>query len=146
MRAVDNALLTLIRATGVETFQTYVTVDNSGNTVEYPLPYATYMSSIGDDHVQRNSGHYGWRSVYFTVMYVGITPEQAKWAGEKIRLALYRKRVSGTGIGASGLIALEESQRVRRDDDILRPDGKPVFYGVDNFAVPVRLNKEGGLG
>lgn len=138
MRAVDTALLTLLATTGVDVNDSFVDADNTGQTVTYPVPYLVYASSIGDDdHGHRLSGDYGLRSVFFSIMYVGEDRNQAKWAGEKVRTALRRQRVTGAGIRSSGLIHLEESQRVRRDDDAIRPDGTPLFYGVDNYAVVV---------
>jgi hypothetical protein len=138
MRAVDDALLALLEATGIDVNDVFVDADNSGNTVEYPLPYLIYTSSIGSDtHAPRLSGDYGLRSVFFSIMYVGEDRNQAKWAGEKVRAALRRARLSGTGIRKSGLIHLDESQRVRRDDDAIREDGTPLFYGVDLYSVTV---------
>ncbi len=137
MNVVDTALLALLVATGVDINDNFVDADNSTAVVTYPVPYIVYMSSIGDDHMPRMSGHYGQRSVYFSLMYVGSTREQAKAAGEKARAALRRKRVTGAGIRSSGLIQLDESQRVRRDDDAIHADGHPLFYGVDLYSVPV---------
>lgn len=143
MRVVDTVLLSMLRSTGFTVHDGLVVVDNSGKTVEYPVPYATYTSSIGDYHAERLDGRPGILSVFFSVTYVGTTREQAKGLGEKFRAVLVRKRVNGTGITRSGLIHLEESQRVRRDDDAIRLDGTPLFYGVDNYAVSVTLNSEG---
>ncbi len=142
MRAVDTAVLALLAGTGVDVNDGLVDADNSTNVVTYPVPYLVYASSIGDDNTEgseayRLCGPGQQRSVFFSVMYVGEDRNQAKWAGEKVRTALRRKRVTGTGIRSSGLIHLEESQRVRRDDDAIRPDGTPLFYGVDNYAVVV---------
>lgn len=144
MRAVDTDILAKLATTGLDVFDGLM-LPAGTTVVTYDLPYAVYYSSGGDYHNPRLSGHSGRSSVFFSVTYVGETREQAKWAGEKIRAALYRKRVEVAGV-RSWLISLEESQRVRRDDDAIRPDGKPLFYGVDNFAVSVSLNEEGALG
>lgn len=143
MRVVDTALLAMLETTGVPIFDGLVTVDNSGRTVEYELPYISFISSIGDYHAPRLTGQYGRLSVYFSLMYVGLTREQAKGAGEKARAVLCGKRVSGAGITRSWQIGLDESQRVRRDDDAIREDGTPLFYGVDLYSVSVTLNSEG---
>ena len=37
-------------------------------------------------------------------------------------------------------IVLGESQRIRRDDDAARPDGSPLFYGVDLYSVAITRN------
>lgn len=143
MRVVSDLLLEMLRSTGFTVHDGLVVVDNSGKTVEYSLPYLTFMSSIGDYHAPRLDARPGILSVYFTVTYVGGTAEQARGLGEKARQALVRKRVAGAGVTRSGLIHLEESQRVRRQDDAVRLEGTPLFYGVDNYAVPVTLNSEG---
>lgn len=146
MRVIDDALLALLAGTGLDVNVARVDVDNSGVTVTYPTPYLVYTSSLGDDRHEENSrlsGDRGRLSVFFSVMYVGDTFEQAKAAGEKLRAALHRKRVSGAGITKSWLIGLEESQRIRRADDAIHPDDHPLFYGVNNYAVSVTLNSEG---
>lgn len=136
MRVVDDAVLTRARTSGVTIYDGLVEVDNSTNVVSYPTPYAVFYSSIGDDDNRRLNGRDARRSVYFTVIYVGLDRNQAKWAGEKIRERLQYHRPVVTG-WRSWPIQLQESQRVRRDDDAVRPDGSPLFYGVDNFAASV---------
>lgn len=117
-------------------------VDNSTNDVTYPLPYAVYHSSLGDDPEsesnQRLIGHRARRSVFFTVMYVGLDRWQAKWAGQQVRDAVNGRRPTVTGHRV-WQVHVEESQRVRRDDDVIRPDGTRLFYGVDNYAVSITI-------
>ena len=69
---------------------------------------------------------------------VGIDRNQAKWAGEKIRAALGDQPIPVEG-HRTWLCQLQESQRVRRDDEAVRSDGSPLFYGVDNYALPITL-------
>lgn len=140
MRAADEAILDLLATTGIDVNPWIVDADNTTNVVTYPVPYLVYESSVGDDEhksTARMSGPGDKRSVFFSLAYVGETGNQAKWAGELARAALRRQRVTGTGIRASGLIRLEESQRVRRDDDAIRPDGTPLYRGVDLYSVVV---------
>ena len=115
-----------------------VTVDAEGQTVVYAMPYIVYHSSVGDDDNRRLSGRHGRRSVFFSFMYVGVDRNQAKWAGEKLRGVLQDKRVTVPG-HRTWLCGLDESQRIRRDDDAIRTDGSPVFYGVDNYALSITL-------
>ncbi|MET1061742.1 MAG: hypothetical protein ABWX71_02505 [Aeromicrobium sp.] len=119
-----------------------VVADNTSNVVEYELPYAVYYSSLGDDppseQNERLTGRRGRRSIFWSVTYVGADRNQAKWAGQKVRDALSGRRVVVAG-HRSWLITVEESQRVRRDDDAIRPDGSPLFYGVDNYSVSITL-------
>lgn len=136
MRVVDTAVLAALQATGIDINDGYVDVDAGTNVVSYPLPYAVFHSSIGDDDNRRLGGRKTRRSVFFTVTYVGRNRDQTKWAGEKIRAALHGKRLVVAG-HRMGLVDLQESQRIRRDDDAVRPYGSPLFYGVDNYAVPV---------
>lgn len=138
MRAVDDVVLAVLEGTGVTIHDGLVTADNTSNVVTYPLPYAAYYSSVGDDDNRRLSGRSGRRSVFFSVVYVGADRNQTKWAGEKIRAVLQEKRIAVPG-HKTWLCRLEESQRVRRDDDAIRPDGSPLFYGVDNYALSITL-------
>lgn len=142
MRVVDDVVLTTLRTLeqgddeGVQIHDGLVYADNTSNVVTYDLPYAVYYSSVGDDDNRRLSGRKGRRSVFFSVTYVGLTREQTKWAGEQIRAVLQGQRLVIPG-HRSWLCDLQESQRVRRDDDAIRPDGSPLFYGVDNFAISI---------
>ena len=104
--------------------------------MNYPLPYVVYYSSVGDDSNRRLSGRLARRSVFFTVTYVGLDRNQTKWAGEKVRAALQSRRFVVPG-HRTWLCELLESQRVRRDDDAIRPDGSPLYYGVDNYQLPI---------
>lgn len=122
-----------------------VAVDNTSNRVAYELPYAVYYSSLGDDpeseENQRLTGRRGRRSIFWSITYVGGDRRQTKWAGQKIRDALAGRRVVVAG-HRSWLIGVEESQRIRRDDDAIRPDGSPLFYGVDQYAVSITLTPQ----
>lgn len=136
MRAVDTAVLAALEATGIETHDSIVIVDAATNTVNYPLPFLVYYSSIGSGARRRLHGRTTWRSVYFQVIYVGADRNQTKWAGEKARAALEGKRLTVPGHNV-GLVSIEESHTVFRDDDAIRPDGSPLFYGRDYFALPL---------
>jgi hypothetical protein len=142
VRAVDTAILAAIDGLGVDVYDGLVTPTIT-NVVDYDLPYAVFYSSLGDDppapENARLSGQRGRRSVFFSVTYVGLDRNQAKWAGEKIRAALIESRLVVPDHKV-WLVSVEESQRVRRDDDAIRPDGSPLFYGVDNYAVSITLN------
>lgn len=117
-----------------------VAVDNETKVVSYELPYSTFYSSLGDEpeseENQRLDGRRRRTSIFWSVTYVGADRRQAKWAGKKIRDAWSGRRVVVDG-ARSWLIQVEESQRVRRDDDAIRPDGSPLFYGVDNYSVSI---------
>jgi hypothetical protein len=108
--------------------------------IEVPLPYAVYYGSVGDDDNRRLSGHKARLSVFFEITYVGISMEQAIWAGEQIHFALKDRRITLAG-HKTWLCGLQESQRVRRDDESTRPDGKPLFFGRSTFAASMTLTE-----
>ena len=143
MRIVDDVLLGLLRAAvppldgDPRVHDGFVPVSKKDpNVVTAALPYLAYYSSLGDDSNRRTSGTNGRRSVFFQVTYVGEDRAQAKWAGEKQRAALADKVIHIPG-RKSWRVILGESQRIRRDDDAARPDGSPLFYGVDLYSVAV---------
>lgn len=106
--------------------------------VDYPLPYAVYSSSVGDDDedTRRLDARIPRESVFFTFTYIGLDRNQAKAAGERIRAQMKRWRPAVAGYKTE-IVTLLESQRIRRDDTASRPDGTPLFYGVDNYAVGI---------
>lgn len=112
------------------------------NTITYDVPFAYYTSAVGDDDNPRLTGRKVRRSVPFYIGYVGTTLEQTKAAGERLRLKLQRTRLSIDGYRVWP-ISLEESQRVRRDDNVMRPDGSPLWYGIDQYAVSIMLTQTG---
>lgn len=165
MNVVDDALFAMLEAAGMWVPELHeddpeaapadpaamhvhdglVAVNNETKVVTYELPYAVFYSSLGDDpesdENQRLTGRRGRRSIFWSMHYVGADRRQAKWAGEQIRNAFRGRRVMVAG-HRSWLIQVEESQRVRRDDDAIRPDGSPLFYGVDNYSVSITLTPQ----
>lgn len=136
MRVVDEAVLERLSTLAVPVYDSFMPVPTDGQVVDYPLPYAVYYSSIGDDDNRRLSGRKGRRSVFFSLTYVGIDRNQTKWAGELIRVSLQGQRIAVPG-HKTWLCDLLESQRIRRDDEAVRPDGRALFYGVDNYALSI---------
>jgi hypothetical protein len=144
MRIVDDVILGLLRAAvppnaagEPRVHDGYVPVaDTDARVVTAALPYLAYFSSLGDDSNRRLSGENGRRSVFFQVTYVGEDRAQAKWAGERQRAALCDKAIVVAG-HKTWRVLLGESQRIRRDDDAARPDGSPLFYGVDLYSVAI---------
>lgn len=138
MRVVDDVLLERFADLPFAVHDSFMDVENDGQVVTYPMPYAVYYSSVGDDDNRRLSGRKGRRSVFFTLTYVGLDRNQTKWAGELLRDTLQGRRIHVPG-HKTWLCELLESQRIRRDDEAVRPDGSPVFYGVDNYALSITL-------
>lgn len=143
MRIVDEVILGLLEAAvpplngNPRVHDGFVPVsDTDAKVVTAVLPYLAYYSSVGDDSNRRVSGQNGRRSVFFQVTYVGEDRAQAKWAGERQRAALADKVITVPG-RKSWRVLLGESQRIRRDDDAARPDGSPLFYGVDLYSVAI---------
>jgi hypothetical protein len=138
MSAADTAILAILAGTGIDVNDSFVDSDNSGKTVTYPTPYFVYESSTGDDEqasTERLSGPGDKRSHFFSLAYVGDTAEQARAAGAKAHAAFRYTRIAGSGIRSSGFITVDESQRVRRDDDAITPDGHPLYRGVSLCSV-----------
>jgi hypothetical protein len=110
--------------------------------IDYPVPFATYTSAVGDDDNPRLTGRKVRRSVPFYLIYVGSTLDQTKAAGERLRLKLQHRKLHIEGV-RTWHIHLEESQRVRRDDNVMRPDGSPLWYGIDSYAVSIMFTQTG---
>lgn len=140
MRVVDNVLLAALEATGVPIYDSEAQVSEKNAegkyVVTYPLPYAVYRSNQGAIANPRLSGRKRRTSVLFTLMVVGIDRNQVKWANEKLRAVLIGRRFNIPG-HKSYLCDLEESQRIWRDDDSVRPDGAPLFYLNDAYELSV---------
>lgn len=149
MRIVDNEVLAILRAAvppiddGDRVWDGYApTAYDDARVITAELPYLVYYSSLGDDSNPRLAGYKARRSMFFQVTYVGEDREQAKWAGERQRAALADRLITVPGRKAWRVL-LGESQRIRRDDDAARPDGSPLFYGVDLYSLAVtRLPNE----
>ena len=121
---------------GIDPFIGGAVADGGKVTVEYDVPFAWYASAVGDDDPEsaRLSARRTRLSVPFYLGYVGLTRDQCKWAGERLRLKLVRARLDIPGCRP---IHLEESQRVRLDHNVMRPDGAPLYYGIDSYAVSI---------
>lgn len=144
MRAVDDVVMAAIRAAGVTLEDGFFRAPAEPGVpvrIDTPLPYAVYYSSIGDEHNPRLDGRRRRGSVFFSVTYVGIDRNQTKAAGERIRRA-----ISGVRFAVSGHrtwpVQLQQSQRVRRDDGAVNPEGHPLFYGVDDYDLSLTINNQ----
>lgn len=108
--------------------------------IQGPFPYAVWRSAVGDDANMRLSGQKSRLSVPFWLTYVGENHRQAKLAGAHLRFALKDRRIAVPG-HQTGLVSLQESQRIWRDDEAVNPLGKPLFYGVDSYAVSISITE-----
>lgn len=131
---IDDIIIGILRAGGVDLHDGLVEVNAADNVVTYDLPYAVYYSSVGDDDNRRLSGRRQRRSKFWSITFVGEDRAQAIALGERIRDLLNDKRIPVPG-RKTWLCSVQGSQRVRRDDDAIRPDGSPLFYGVDDYAM-----------
>ena len=142
MRVVDNAILAILDAAGVDIHDGEMELpdapDATRRVVSYPMPYAVYRSNVGLDDNRRLCGRSGRRSTFFTLTYVGLDRNQTKWLGEKIRDLLQEQNIPIPGHRA-WFCRLEASQRIWRDDEAARPDGSPIYYGVDEYALSITL-------
>lgn len=108
--------------------------------VTYNLPYAVFTSNVGLPYARRLTGRQTRNSTFCAIQFVGGTREQAKWAGQQIRDALIGRRLVLDDL-PTGLIEVEASPRIWRSDDAIRPDGFPVYYGVDEYAVGASVRR-----
>lgn len=112
------------------------TSNDNSKVVSYELPFVVYYGAPGVPSTMRLTGRRQQTNVGFMVTSVGIDRNQAKWACEKARAELEGRRLILAG-RKSGLITCLTSPWVWRDDDMIRPDGKPIFYARDTYEVPV---------
>lgn len=133
MKALDAAILAALRSVLANVHDGEAPADDTGKVVTSPLPYVVYYSDIGFDGARRQSGDAGQREVSPQVTYVGGSRDQAKWAGQRARAVLADQWL--TVAGEKVQLRATDSMRVRRDDDVRRPDGGSLFYGVDQYAV-----------
>lgn len=131
--SADDDLLTMLRAVAnLNVYDGYVDADEAQHVISVPLPYVVFFSSPGYDNNKRLAGGVNGRVLEFTITGVGGTREQAKWAMDKARGALSRKRLNGNLI-----IRDDNNDPVRREDDFSQPGGLPLFYGIDKYGVAV---------
>jgi len=114
---------------------------NGKAVVTYALPYAVYNSNVGLPFNRRLAGRETRNSTFCAIQFVGGSRWQAKWAGQQIRDALSGRRLTVAGL-KTGLISVEASPRIWRSDDAIRPDGAPVYYGVDEYAVGASVRRQ----
>ncbi len=144
MRIVDDAVLAVLRevlpdvSTGTRVHDGEVRANNTTKVVTYPLPYVVYTSNFGADETRRLAGAKSRRSVFFSCMFVGESREQVKWAQGRVRDRIADKRLQIPD-HKTWPVELMASQRIRRDDDAIRPDGSPLFYGVDEYDLAITL-------
>lgn len=145
MRVVDDVILARLAAAGVDVHDGEMEPDEdvARKVIPYDLPYAVYYSSVGDDDRPRLTGRRARRSVFFSITFVGGDRNQAKACGERIRASLQDRKIEVPG-HQTWLCQLADpgggaSQRIRRDDEVVRPDGSPLFFGVDSYALPITL-------
>lgn len=138
MTSADDAvvLATLDAVPNLNVYDGHVTdSDPSTMIVTAALPYVV-LYRFGDDAEPGDSlaGTSGAHLSRFQVTAVGETAEQARWAAEKARTVLDRVRLTFPS-GSRFVRHDGTSLAVVRDDTWTRPGGKPLFSGVDRYAV-----------
>lgn len=129
--SADDDLLTMLRAVpNLNVYDGFVDADETEKVIDVPLPYVVFYSSPGSDRDGRLCGGVGGRVLQFSVTGVGGDRQQAKWALDKARAALSRQRLNTALIRRS-----DDNQPVRREDVYTRPEGLPLFYGIDQYGV-----------
>lgn len=101
------------------------------------LPYVLFYAMADDPEVGDNlAGTSGAYLTGFQVTFVGESREQAKWAGEKARGVLDRKRLAFPA-GSRFVRLSDPAPFVGRDDTWTRPGGAPLFIGQDRYTVAI---------
>lgn len=128
----DSEVLTLLRAVPhLNVYDGPVPVDAENAVISVAMPYVVYWAAPGYERDIRFGGTSGGRVKDFQLTGVGETREQAEEALSRAYAAINRKRVNGQ------LIRLQSSAIIRKDDDFTRPGGLPIYYGADQYDVPV---------
>lgn len=129
----DDEILSRLRAVeGLNVHDGDVEVDEAQKVILVELPYVVFYGSPGRDDDERYDGTVAGEMNDFSVMGVGESREQAKWALKRAYTALSRTRLDG------GLIEREDRGGfIRREPTYTRAGGEPVFYGTDFYTVPV---------
>lgn len=144
---VDAAILErleLVTAVPVKDgwFPTPVTPLGEPVVIDIPLPYASFMSSFGDDSEPRVNGRNAQREKFFRLYVVGATREQTVAAVCQLRAVLegHRLVVDEDDARRVGIIKVDSSPIIFRDDGVVRTDGSPIFSALDNYTVrfPIR--------
>lgn len=111
--------------------------DAAAMTVSARLPYLVFYAmtdapAVGDSLAGTSAAYL----TEFQLTGVGDSREQAKFLLEKAKAALDRKRLTFPS-GPRFVRRTDDNQWVRRDDTWTRPGGKPLFFGVDRYAVAI---------
>lgn len=112
----------------------------TGKRVTYPLPYANYMSSFGDEDSPRLCGRTAQTEEFFRLFVVGLSREQVKWAVGRLRSLLSGTRLTGVNVKPS-LIKVDSAPLMTRDDGATRPDGRPLFTAIDNYTLRTSIRR-----
>lgn len=110
----------------------YVDADETAKIISVSLPYVVFYSTPGYDRDERAGGQVGGRVLEFTITGVGMNRDQAKRVLDNARDMLSRKRLN-----TNLIIRQPDNQPVRREDTYTRPGGRPLFYGIDKYAVAI---------
>lgn len=135
---VDDAVLTILRSIADDeaplgVYDSDVTGANlETKVISVPLPYVVFYSTPGYGINPRMSGRRG-RAVEFTVNAVGISRDQAKWAGQRAEDGLDGRRIE---LVQPRLIRrTDDNAYVRRDDTWTRPKGLPLFTDSRRYSI-----------
>lgn len=108
--------------------------DAEGKTVVTPTPYVVVHTRVGDDRSRRSSGESSLRDVPYRVVFVGVSQEQAIWAGQRVRDTL--GDVVLTIAGVKRLCRyVDNPGPINRDND----SGRWLFAGSDEYAVSLPI-------
>lgn len=112
----------------------------NAKAIDYPLPYANFLSSFGDEDSRRLSGRTAQTEEFFRLFVVGEERQQVKWAVGRLRSHLSGVRLTGLTVNTS-LIRVDSAPLITRDDGATRPDGRPLFAAIDNYTLRTSIRR-----
>jgi hypothetical protein len=128
----DAAVLAILGTLPFDVYRGQVDADEDAKVIAVPLPYLVHWTSPGYDNDARFDGRANGRVLEFQLTGVGETAEQAKAVLDRARALINRKRI---GIGLCRRDA--DNPIIRREDTYTRPGGRPLFYGIDRYSLPI---------
>lgn len=107
--------------------------DAEAKTVSAQLPYVRINAGIGFKPSERAGGRAG-SALRFTISYTGASEDQTRAVAHAVRAWM---KATVTADGRDYRIRLDESEEVliTVDPTWNRPDGGPLYYGIDDYVV-----------
>lgn len=108
--------------------------DDSAKTISAPLPYVRINAGVGFNTSERLGGR-GGGALRFTIGISGITEDQTRAVARAVRG--WMNGATLTVDGKTRRVWLDDLEEtfIRVDEVWSRPDGGPIYYGLDRYFV-----------